>query len=240
MDNYNIFTKGMLQLLLRIPSARIAREMEEEDIKRILDEISPKKGRKLAITPHEIVEIAHNTISIDDPNREEVLKSRIRRLFQLEEELDSLTRMLMERIQSFRTEEMNILTSIPGIGELSAAVFLAEIGDINCFVSSYKKLIAYTGFDPVIVQSGKFKGQFKISKRGSPHLRRIIWSMTCGVIFWSNTFNNYYKRKRAEGMRHKKAVIATSNKLLRIIFTLLITKTCFQESCHEILTPNYS
>ena len=45
-----------------------------------------------------------------------------------------------------------------------------------------KKLIAAAGLDPTVFESGKYKGQSKISKRGNRHLRRTIWLMTMKTI----------------------------------------------------------
>jgi len=228
-DVQNVLTKSMLEFLLQIPSARLAREIGIEGIKSTLNEINKKRGRKIKLTAHQVMEIATNTISINDVNREIILRSRIRRLLYLQGEIEDITSELLSRIQFFRSIEMEILTSIKGVGEISAATFLAEIQDIHRFFGSHKKLIAYAGLDPIIFQSGKFKGKFRISKRGNPHLRRIIWSMTLGTIFSTQRFKRYYQRKRNQGMNHKKAVVATSNKLLRVIFFLLNSGTLFHD-----------
>lgn len=67
------------------------------------------------------------------------------------------------------------LTDIKGIGPVLAATILAEIGDISRF-RSLKSLVAYTGIDPSVFQSGGFTGtQGHMSKRGSPYLRRALW-----------------------------------------------------------------
>jgi len=71
---------------------------------------------------------------------------------------------------------MGILTSIPGIAKESAVYFIAEIVDIKRFRNK-RKLIGFCGLDPVIKQSGNYKGSFKISKRGDSHPRRIAWIM---------------------------------------------------------------
>lgn len=233
---YNIFTKTLLEFLLEVPSARCARELGEERITIIINKISQKKGPKLPLTAEEIVEIVNNTISIDDPNREEILKSSIRRLFQLEEEFSRFKIKLINQAKNNYPEQMKILTSIPGIGELTAASFISEIPTINA-MPNYKKVIAISGIDPVIQESGKFKGQYKISKHGNRHLRRTLWQITMGTILHTNMFRIYYKRKREEGMKHKKAIIATANKLLRILFTLLIRKTTFCDIPHPESPP---
>ena len=97
---------------------------------------------------------------------------------------------------------------------------MAEIVDIRRFKNK-RKLIGFCGLDPVIKQSGNYKGCFKISKRGNSHVRRIAFIMAGCVKRSCPYFREYYLKKRREGKSYKEAVIATSTKLLRTIYTLL-------------------
>ncbi len=140
------------------------------------------------------------------------------------EQLDPLSSLLSNLCNSIAIEELEIITSIDGIGETTGDDFLAEIGDIANF-SSYKSLIAYTGIDPTDYQSGKFEGKSRISKRGSRHLRRLIYLMTIGVIRCNAFFRAYFIKRKNEGLPFKKAVMATAHKLLRTIFAMLSHKS---------------
>ncbi len=76
----------------------------------------------------------------------------------------------MKFLKSLRDEKMKrnaeILTSMKGIGDKTALNFLIEMGgDVRAFETD-KKLIAAAGLDPTTYESGKYKGQSKISKRG--------------------------------------------------------------------------
>ncbi|MFN3739367.1 MAG: transposase [Thermodesulfovibrionales bacterium] len=117
-------------------------------------------------------------------------------------------------------------SSHPGIGDTTGAAFLAEIGDINRF-PSHKSLIAYTGLDPTIYQSGKFQGTSRISKRGNRHLRRLVYLMTIGAIRCNAFFKAYFLKRIRDGLPFRKAVLATAHKLLRTIFAMLSHKTFF-------------
>ncbi|NLZ52451.1 MAG: IS110 family transposase [Thermoanaerobacteraceae bacterium] len=69
---------------------------------------------------------------------------------------------------------------------MTAISFLAEIGDIGCF-ESYKKLIAYIGFDPAVHRSGNHVGHSRVSKRENKYLiRRVIWLMALMVTRYNN------------------------------------------------------
>jgi len=220
-DRVDVLTKSMLEFLLEVPSARVAREKGVEGVREVIERINRGRGRRIKLRAEDVVEIANRTISIDDENLEKVLISRVRRLMFLEGEKEHLTEELMGAVEVRYGEEKGIMESIPGVGELSAAIFLAEAGGIERFGGEYKKVVAYAGLDPVIYESGRYSGEFRISRRGNPHLRRIFWNMAVNVIFFNENFKEYYRRKREEGKSYKEAVIATSNKLIRIIVYLI-------------------
>jgi len=142
------------------------------------------------------------------------------------EQLDNISNVLSELCKSIAIEEMEIITSIDGIGDVTGAVFLAEVGDIKKF-SSHKSLIAYAGIDPTVFQSGKFEGTSRISKRGNRHLRRIIYLMTIGVIRCNAFFKAYFLKRRQDGLPFRKAVLATAHKLIRVLFAMLSHKSHF-------------
>ena len=100
-------------------------------------------------------------------------------------------------------------------------------GDVNAFEHD-RKLIAASGLDPTTYESGKYKGQSKISKRGNRHLRRVIWLMTTKVIINNPVFRAYYFKRRKEGLIYKKAVLATAHKLIRVMFSMLANQKCFE------------
>ena len=79
----------------------------------------------------------------------------------------------MEKLLS--QSEYAVITTISGIGPMLGSVIVSEIGDINRFENS-SKLVAYAGLDASVKQSGEFNSsKNKISKRGSPYLRRALW-----------------------------------------------------------------
>lgn len=129
--------------------------------------------------------------------------------------------------------ELSLLLSIPGVGEITAATILGEIGDISKF-SSAKKLAAYAGLDPSVYQSGNFRAKNnKISKRGSSYLRKALYQATVAGIskrssgILNATLYDYYDKKLSEGKSSKSAIVATSHKLLRIIYGMLTHKATY-------------
>lgn len=113
------------------------------------------------------------------------------------------------------------LHTIKGVGEISAAVIFSEIGDISNFENP-KKLVAFAGIDPSVHQSGNFTASSsKMSKRGSPYLRRALWNAAEGASRSNPVISEFYDRKRKEGKDHMTAVGACTRKLCYIVFAVL-------------------
>jgi len=113
------------------------------------------------------------------------------------------------------------LATITGIGTTLAAVILSEIGDIKKFDSS-AKLAAFAGIDPAVKQSGDFIGtRCKMSKRGSPYLRRAIWLASTVAAFRDPAIKLLYDKKRSEGKSHMTTIGHICRKMISIIFAVL-------------------
>jgi len=226
--NTNIFTRSILNLLLKAPSRKAIRNLKKQRIQKILDDTS---GNKVRISADEILSLAKNSIAISDKYLEKVLTSKIRRLIYIQDELSFLDTELQNSLEDTDiNNDIEILQSIPGIGSVTSKNFMVEVSSVEKF-KSVKQLCAFIGIDPSVKQSGtsiNYRG--KISKRGNANLRRTIWQMAIGVIRSCDKFNAYFSKKREEGKKFKQAVIAVANKLLRTIFVLLKNKTKFDEN----------
>ena len=75
------------------------------------------------------------------------------------------------------------------------------------------KLVAYARLYPKSRQSGEFKTDGRMSKRGSPYLRRVVWLAV--------NITAFYQRKCDEGKDHLTAIGHVCHKILAIIFAVL-------------------
>lgn len=143
---------------------------------------------------------------------------------QLVEQMEFLERQVTEleaQISSLLKQTGSYITTIPGIGDTLDAIILSEIGDIHRF-NAPNKLVAFAGLDVRVAQSGEFTGtRQKISKRGSPYLRRAIWLAASRAAFCDPILSEYYQSLRARGKHHLTAIGAVSRKLCNIIFAIL-------------------
>lgn len=115
----------------------------------------------------------------------------------------------------------HFLTTITGISDVTACVVLGEIGSIKRFERP-EQLVAFAGLDASVHQSGDFtSGRTRISKRGSPYLRRAIWQSAFVASFHDPALSLHYQRLRKRGKAHGTAVGAVARKLTHIIFAIL-------------------
>ena len=223
-----IFTKSMLRLLCQYPSAASIRQAKRSKIARIL--IPGSYGKQTDASVERIVKAAETSIGTASSAKEIILKQKVSLLMQLEQHLQELTDILTEHCQGKMRSDMDILTSMRGIGKKTAMNFLIEVGrDVKEF-ENHKKVIAMAGLDPALYQSGKIDRKGKITKRGNRHLRRVIWVMTTRVIQFNARFKQYYLKRIQDGLPYKMAVLATAHKLIRIMFAMLTNETQFNES----------
>jgi transposase len=119
------------------------------------------------------------------------------------------------------------ITSIKGIGPKSAAILLSVIGDVNDFESE-KKLHAYFGIVPRVNNSNEKIHHGHITKQGSKLGRTTLVQCTLIAIRYSPYLNTFYQRlKQKKGSG--KAIIATSRKLLTIIYETLKNDWIFED-----------
>ena len=111
------------------------------------------------------------------------------------------------------------LLSIPGVGLVTAAGFLGEVGDISKYKSA-KEIIKLAGLNLVEISSGIKKGKKKISKRGNNRLRCLLYQCAVVAIAKNSQLKRYFCYQ-AETKNKMKMVVAVQCKLARIMFALL-------------------
>ena len=143
--------------------------------------------------------------------------------------LENQIKALEKEISVLLHQANTAITTIPGIGDVLGAIILSEIGDINRF-DTPSKLVAFAGLDVKVSQSGEFVGtKNKISKRGSPYLRRAIWLAATRAAFCDPILSEYYQSLKSRGKHHLTAVGGVARKLCNIIFIILKENRPYQK-----------
>jgi len=119
------------------------------------------------------------------------------------------------------------LQEVPEFGRKMVAVLRAELGDVTRFQRT-DQVVVYAGLDLQVRQSGKWKGETKLSKRGSGRLRRLLYmtAIRCTRLR-DSAFGHYYQRLVARGMKKMEALMAVMRKILLVAYRLLRTKEAY-------------
>ena len=123
-------------------------------------------------------------------------------------------------IELTKIPESKPLLAIPGIGEITVAGTLGEVAKFEDF-SKIAEIEKFAGLNLFEISSGKHRGQRRISKRGRHLLRKILFFATLNTIRKGGIFHDKYQSYLDRGMLKKKAVVAISRKLLRVMFAIM-------------------
>lgn len=216
----DMFGKTSRKLLLESPLPDDLLNIESTHLTKLLKEAS--KGRfteeKSMLKVDEIKGLASDSFGISIAS--DVFKMQIQLLIQQIELLESQIKDVESKINELLEKDNHHLTTITGIGPITAATIIGEIGDIKRFERP-NQLLAFAGLDASIHQSGDFTGtNNRISKRGSPYLRRAIWQAAFVASNKDPALSEYYQSLRARGKHHGTAIGAVCRKLVNIIFAV--------------------
>lgn len=125
------------------------------------------------------------------------------------------------------------LLSIKGVGEVTVAGLIGEVGDFRKF-NTISEIMKLAGLDLYEVSSGKHTGQRHISKRGRSLMRKLLFFAAINAVKSNGIMHERYQQMLDRGMPKPKALIAISRKLLGIIFALARDNTVYVENYSHI------
>lgn len=117
--------------------------------------------------------------------------------------------------------EYETVAAMYGVGEITAAQLIAELGDVRRFANR-RAIVAFAGIDPEVNQSGSYESKSNpATKRGSPHLRKTLYQVVSTYLRKAPADEPVYRfldKKRSEGKPYYVYMTATANKFLRIYY----------------------
>lgn len=175
--------------------------------------------------------IAANSIgSFSGPIAAELVRQLVTCLRQDAARKRSLEKLLLKQ---YRQLPSNHLVTIPGIGEITAAILTAKIVSIDRF-SSPAKLVSYFGVFPESRQSGcdpngqrRKSGKAGMSAKGNDLVRAYLYSCACSAIRSNPACRAVYARKKAQGLVGKVALGHVMHKLLHLAYAIWKTNRPF-------------
>jgi len=135
------------------------------------------------------------------------------------------------KIEKLLKEYDPYMSSVPGLGPVTVATILGELGNPSRFPTG-KQVTAFAGLDPSVKQSGKMKKEGKISKRGPPHLREALYNATISAVRHNPVCKEFYDRLIKKGKCKKVARVAVARKLLLIAWSV-------EKNQKEFYVPSY-
>jgi len=112
------------------------------------------------------------------------------------------------------------IRSIPGIGSITTAGIIGEIGDFNKF-RTQGEVVKFSGLNIYEVSSGKHTGKRKISKRGRSRIRNLLYLAALGTVKKQGIMHAYYTRLLGNSLHKTSALVAVARKLLKIIHAVV-------------------
>lgn len=213
----NTFGESSKAFLKRCPTPEECLGIRADSLARTLERASRGKlGRAKA---DEIKEIAKAScgISVAASAFSFQIKLLIDQIDFIEGQIDEVEARVRDGIEAVEP----LILTIPGIGHVLGAQIVSEIGDIRRFHSA-PAVVKYAGINPSVSQSGKFSSEDnRITKQGSPYLRRALYLAAMAQLKLKTPFYDYYAKKRADGKSHREALVAVSRKLVHVVYAVL-------------------
>ncbi len=226
----HIDAKGGILLLKNAPTPEDIIKIGVEGIIKIWKDAKLRgNGHKKAIT---IFNRALNSIGFKEGLTEarieikdliEDYEIQTKRLEQINDLIKNLT---------LQIKHVDKLLEIKGVGIITVAGFIAEVGDITRFDNS-KELQKLAGLELVEDSSGKHNGKTKISKRGRKRLRYLLIQAAISVIGKNAEFkqiHNYYTTRNDNPLKKMQSVTAVACKLIRVFHVVLVKGVSYDAS----------
>ncbi len=209
----DIFGKNGRAILAGISSGK--------NVDQIIASLTPNVRKKAG----QIREILDREISQSAALRLQICLDLIKNL---DDEIETLEKEIFNYAYSKHKREMDLLMSVPGIGEIGAATLIAEIGNFKDFLSG-DKLASWLGLVPNVYQSADKYHNGRITKRGSKVARWILTQIAQAAARKKNSKLKEFFNRKKKTIGHAKAIIALARKIATIIWHLIINDEMYED-----------
>lgn len=139
-----------------------------------------------------------------------------------------LIRDHLDRHPGLRAQR-ELLITIPGIGETTAAVLIAELFDKS--YTSARQAAAFAGLVPRIIESGTLRGRSRLSKLGPGRLRKALYLPAVAALRWNPTIRAVRARLHAAGKPPMVIIGAAMRKLIHLAYGVLKSGKAYEPTC---------
>jgi transposase len=152
-------------------------------------------------------------LSLSDADRT-IVEAHLSVIDEYDHQIERLEELIEQKLLESPTAQW--VPSIPGVGQSTAALIVAEIGEIDRF-DRHEELVSYAGLDPQVHQSGETEVHGSISKECSAPLRRALVRCAHVSVRCDDYLGSFYTRLKRRKNKQI-AIVATARKLLVSIF----------------------
>jgi transposase len=193
---YAMGIKSLTEVLRKISRGKVGRERAKQLFQAAQDSIGIYEGKESIL-----LEIDHLVSKMEDER-------------QFIENLEKKMANYLSRVPYSES-----LLSIKGLGVITVAGLIGEVGDFRKF-RTISEVMKLAGLDLYEVSSGQHKGKRRISKRGRSLMRKLLYFAALQAVRSNGIMHEPYEQMLDRGMPKVKALIAISRKLLRVIFAI--------------------
>ena len=179
------------------------------------------KLRSLVTRRRQLVQLRANEKNHKEHVRYDEIEDSIQSvILNLTQEIEKIDQTINEMIRSDpdMQRKSNLLQSVPGVGENTAAMLLADLPELGQF--NRAQVAAMVGVAPINRDSGKYRGK-RMTGSGRRHVRKSLFMSMLSVIQYNPQLKPFYDRLVEAGKAKMVALIATMRKLLIILNSML-------------------
>ena len=223
----DVKTASAQHLLRHYPTAQDILTLGEPALAAILRKVS--RGKLKEDRARALFEAANESVGVRDGRSSMLLEIGL--MLETIEAYD----LFVERLETEMTRYLEqipysrVILSLKGIGSVTAAGLIGEVGDFTKF-RTISEVMKLAGLDLYEVSSGKHRGKLRISKRGRPLMRKLLYLAALSAVRQDGVMHEWYQRALGRGMKKTKALVAVSRKLLGIMFALVRDHSVYVES----------
>jgi transposase len=221
----DLTTAGPLVLLTGFQTPAAIREAGEEGLESWLRERKVRNAGKLAAAAAAAAARQHAVLPAEKLTAQ-LIATVAGEVMNLNGQVRDLDKLIEERFH--RHELAPVIESMPGIGVLLGAEFLAATGGDMSFFGTADRLAGFSGLAPAPRDSGRVRGNLHRPKRYNRTLNHVFYYSAMISIATCEESRRFYDRKRAEGKKHTQAVLALARRRVNVLWALIRDKRTYQ------------
>lgn len=226
----NLFGAASRAVLQEFASIEAVASLPFDELVEFIDRAGKRRFPDPTDNARRLLQIAQDSYRLPEALQSpinQILSLSLKQIQALENQAQRIDTAIAERMQAFP----NTLETIPGFGPVFAAGILAEIGNPQRFNYDESKVAKFAGFKWRKTKSAEFTAEeTRLTRTGNPYLRYYFCEAAFSVQGCDREYGAYFQRKLKEVRKHahKRAVVLTARKLVRLVMRLLATHQPYQ------------